>query len=153
MGDAISDVTQHFISSISPFSPKSIIHDNGCGGGEATAHIMATNPSASIKIQATDVDRTMLEICKKLSAARGWPVTTAVMLADAFEFADDTFTHSLSNFLIFHTPNNGVDCAKEIYRTLQPGGLSIVTTFAKIPHEEIIKYSQRNERPGGGSNL
>ena len=146
VGDATSNVAQHFISSISPFSPKSIIHDNGCGGGEVTAQIMATNPPASIKIQATDVDRTMLENCKKLSAARGWPVTTAVMLAEALEFADDTFTHSLSNFLIFHTPNDGVDCAKEIYRTLQPGGLSIVTTFAEIPHQEIIKSTHREMR-------
>lgn len=146
VGDSTANVAEHFLTLLPPFASDSVIHDNGCGGGEVTAKIMATNPPPGIQIHATDFDPTMIANCDKMVASHGWPVKTSLMPAQELSFSDNVFTHSFLNFLIFHTPNDGVDCAKEIYRTLQPGGVSVITTFSEIPHQEIIKATHRELR-------
>ena len=81
VGDSTSGVAEHFLSLIPPIPPKSVVHDNGCGGGEVTAQIMAVNPAANIDIYATDIDPTVVAKCRKLASLHGWLVEATVMPA------------------------------------------------------------------------
>ena len=71
VGDSTSRVAEHSLSLDPPIPPKSVVHDNGCGGGEVTAEM---NPAANIDIYATDIDPIMVTKCRKLVSLHGWPV-------------------------------------------------------------------------------
>ncbi|RYO97040.1 hypothetical protein DL765_011338 [Monosporascus sp. GIB2] len=139
VGDSTSYIAEKFLELTQPLPPYAIIHDNGCGGGQVIEKIMGTQPPPTIQIEATDIDPTQISNCTRAAAAAGWPVRVTEMAAESLDFADNTFTHSFSNLLLFATRNTGVDAAKEIYRTLKPGGIAVATWFSSIPHQEIIK--------------
>ncbi|RFU76426.1 hypothetical protein TARUN_5782 [Trichoderma arundinaceum] len=130
-----------------------IIHDNGCGAGAATATIMASvspEVATSIKITGTDLSEDAVEAYRARAASSSWPAEGLVMDADSLSFPDQTFTHSIGNAMIFVGPrNNGIDAAKEMYRTLKPGGTLMVNCFAHVPVLEPIREASRATRPAG----
>ncbi|KAI0400622.1 S-adenosyl-L-methionine-dependent methyltransferase [Xylaria palmicola] len=72
------------------------------------------------------------------------------MPAESLELADATFTRSFSDLLLLATRNIGND-AREIYRTLKPGGTAVATWFNRILHQEIIKNIHTELRGDGVS--
>ncbi|KAI1439024.1 S-adenosyl-L-methionine-dependent methyltransferase [Xylaria sp. CBS 124048] len=154
VGDSTSNIARGFMKLIPPISSGSVIHDNGCGGGQVIHVIMEQNPPRDIVFEATDIDATQLQHCREAAAAAAghWPVNVSEMPAESLRFGDETFTHSFSNLLLFATRNTGVDAAREIYRTLKPGGTAVATWFNSIPHQEIVKEMHRDFR-GAESRL
>jgi ubiquinone/menaquinone biosynthesis C-methylase UbiE len=71
------------------------------------------------------------------------------MDSNALSFADATFTHSVSNALIFVLPDDGVSAVKELYRTLKPGGLCAVNSWAYVPNMSPIQVAARETRTQG----
>ncbi|KAH6603832.1 hypothetical protein Trco_007278 [Trichoderma cornu-damae] len=130
-----------------------IIHDNGCGAGAATATIMASvslEVAASIKITGTDLFKGAVEAYRAGAASSSWPAEGLVMDADSLSFPDETFTHTIGNAMIFVGPrNDGVDAAKEMYRTLKPGGTLVLNCFAYVPVLEPIREASRATRSTG----
>ncbi|KAI1322270.1 S-adenosyl-L-methionine-dependent methyltransferase [Xylariaceae sp. FL0255] len=139
VGDSTTQIAEEFLKLIEPFPPDAVIHDNGCGSGQVIEKIMETNPPPTIKIEATDIDTTQVDSCLKAASTHGWPVQVKQMPAESLEFPDNTFTHSFSNLLLFATRNTGLEAAQEIYRTLKPGGIAVVTWNSLIPHQEVIQ--------------
>ena len=78
VGDSTSRVAEHFLSLNPPIPPKSVVHDNGCGGGEVTVDM---NPATNIDIHATDIDPIMVTKRRKLVSLHGWPVEATVLPA------------------------------------------------------------------------
>jgi len=113
-----------------------VIHDNGCGTGAAIAAIMESVSSSSteISIKATDINDNALAIYQKSAIDKDWPADGIRMDSTSLSFSDDTFTHSIGNALLFVLPNDGIDALKEMYRTLKPGGIAIVNSWAYIPN-------------------
>ncbi|KAJ3460140.1 hypothetical protein MRS44_011007 [Fusarium solani] len=90
----------------------------------------------------------MVEISRKKLDALGASGTssTAVMPGEKLEFQDETFTHSITNLgILFFT--DGDAGAKEIYRTLKPGGVVVVTSWAVLGYLEVIRPAQSAVRP------
>jgi len=129
------------------FSADSVVHDNACGSGHVAKQVIATNPPSSIKIKATDIDETFVNACQTNAQASGWPVETAVMRSESLDFADDYFTHSIMNIAIFMTTNGGLDAAKEIYRTLKPGGTAVVNCWQSMAWLQPIREVHTLTRP------
>lgn len=130
----------------------SVIHDNGCGHGSATAVIMASaapEVAATYKITGTDISGGAVEVFCDRAETQGWPAQGLVMDSDNLKFPDETFTHTIGNALIFVGPrNNGIDAAKEMYRTLKPGGTLVLNCFAYVPVLEPIREASRVTRTG-----
>ena len=64
-------------------------------------------------------------------------------------FADETFSHFISNALIFVLPNDGIDAMKETYRMLKPGGPAVVNSWNYIPNMEPVQTAAKVTRPPG----
>jgi SAM-dependent methyltransferase len=133
------DVASYALELLGPIEIGSAVHDNGCGCLEATRAFLKKPQASNFTIAATDADPFMVNRAKEISGAQNWQnVTVSHMPAEVLKFPDNYFSQSVSNILIFMTANDGIDCAKEIYRTLKPGGKAAVTTWAKMPHSEPV---------------
>ncbi|KAI1820256.1 S-adenosyl-L-methionine-dependent methyltransferase [Xylaria intraflava] len=139
VGDSTSNIARGFLDLIPPIPSGSVIHDNGCGGGQVINVIMERKPPTDITFEATDIDPSQIQNCRDAATAGNWPARVTEMAAESLQFADNTFTHSFANLLLFATQNAGVDAAKEIHRTLKPGGMAVATWFNSIPHQELLK--------------
>ncbi|KAI1384735.1 S-adenosyl-L-methionine-dependent methyltransferase [Hypoxylon trugodes] len=140
--DETLTIAQYEMSILPAFPPNSIIHDNACGLGPVTQSILATSPPDSIKIHATDAVPPMVQIYNGISAGKKWPSKANLMDAQKLKFPNSTFTHS---FLSFGLPiiDDPVAAAKEMYRTLQPGGTAVTAFWLSIPQGESAQDTRR----------
>lgn len=137
------------LSLISPIPNGSIIHDNACGSGTVSRAILSSpEPPRDIKIHATDIDPPFLSALTSSANSNSWPIAVTNQKAEALDFKDNTFTHSITNIAIFFTSSAGVDGAKEIYRTLQPGGTAVVNCWAHVTWLMPVKIVHELIRPG-----
>lgn len=143
-------VARHIITLAPPFASTSIIHDNACGPAIVTSEILSKPSDASPpKISATDNSAAMIDVSVDLIRANGWTtVTAAVMDSGKLSFADDTFTHSFTNFLIPPQPS----AVSEIYRTLRSAGTAIFTVWKFHGFVDLMRRCTKVIHPGAGSN-
>lgn len=133
----------------SPITPSSIIHDNASGPGTLVGEVIQL-PQFAVenvpKIYCTDVSPAMI----KALDAKGWNlkygVEGAVMDGQELSFPDNKFTHSFTNASIFLFPDP-VKGTKEIYRTLKPGGVALVTTIRRSGRLTPFHNAQKRVRP------
>lgn len=142
--DAMENMSRSSLAQIS-IPPGAVVHDNGCGVGAGSNAFFEKQPEITIK--ATDIDDRALEICRQRTSA--WPAEVSHMDSNKLTFPDGTFSHSLANALIFVLPNDGVDGVKEMYRTLQPGGIALINSIAYGPNIIPIQQTAARTRPEG----
>ncbi|KAJ4362301.1 hypothetical protein N0V83_010394 [Neocucurbitaria cava] len=149
-GKVTSDFAAHNLTLIPPIPSGSIIHDNACGAGTVSRLILShSSPAApDVKIHATDIDPVFLSTLESDVAKNSWPVEVSNQKAEALSFPDNTFTHSITNIAIFMTASAGLDAAKEIHRTLQPGGVAIVNCWEALVWLFPIKLVAESTRGG-----
>ncbi|KAF2997138.1 hypothetical protein E8E13_005004 [Curvularia kusanoi] len=148
-GLVTAQFAKHNLSIIPPFQDGSIIHDNACGSGTVSRLILSSPSTPSdIKIHATDIDPPFLTTLEHTVKENKWPVSVTNRKSEALDFPDNTFTHSLTNIAIFFTSSAGLDGAKEIYRTLQPGGIAVVNCWAHVTWLLPVKAVHEAIRPG-----
>jgi ubiquinone/menaquinone biosynthesis C-methylase UbiE len=129
-GKVTADFAEHILTLISPIPSGSIIHDNASGAGTVSRKILSTTPD--VKIHATDIDQVFLDALQKDVDANSWPIEVSNQNSNALTFPDETFTHSITNIGIFFTGSMGLDGAKEVYRTLKPGGIAVVNCWEGV---------------------
>ena len=140
-------VAQHCIRLLQlPFPAHSTLHDNGCGRGEVSVELIATNLHPSVQLHATDTDAAAMQHCQSLLRDSGVQGQAVQMAAEALSFPDDFFSHSFSSFVLYFTANDGADAARHIFRTLRPGGTALVTTWATVPHHAFIRAAHSATR-------
>ena len=154
-GQMTDRVAAHTLTLIPPIPPHSIIHDNGCGTGEATRAVLASVEPAVAKtltIHATDVNPLMLQAASKSLNSTTYPgvaiEVTNLPAENLSAFSDDSFTHSFANMVLRSSLHDGIDFAAEIHRTLQPGGTAVATAFTFIPHRGPLREAHQKTRPG-----
>ncbi|KAM3069222.1 hypothetical protein ACMFMG_010738 [Clarireedia jacksonii] len=87
------------------------------------------------EIYATDIAQELVEVLEKDTQAHGWPVKTAIMPAQELTFAENTFTHSIMNCVILRlSDTDATKACSEMFRTLRPGGVAMVSGWADVPH-------------------
>jgi ubiquinone/menaquinone biosynthesis C-methylase UbiE len=129
-GKVTAEFAAHVLTLIPPIPAGSIIHDNTSGAGTVSRTILAT--TTDVKIFATDNDQPFLDVLQKDVDANSWPIEVSNQDSNALSFPDETFTHSITNIGIFFTGSAGLDGAKEIYRTLKPGGIAVVNCWQSV---------------------
>lgn len=130
-GDVSQQAIKFSLGLIDPFSQSDVIHDNACGSGAVTETIMSL-PPPELSIYATDINEQFVQGVAALSKQKKWPVTTGTMSAQKLEFPDNKFTHSFTSFA-FHCLGDHDAAAKEVYRTLQPGGTAVASIWISMP--------------------
>lgn len=149
VGDCMERLADLSLAQIPSIPAASIIHDNGCGTGAATAAI--SNLSTQVSIKGTDINDNALDIYRKQTTEHNWPAEGLNMNSAALSFPDETFTHSIGNAFLFTLPNDDVvvDALKETYRTLKPGGIALFNSWAYVPNMEPIQVAAKATRPAG----
>ena len=120
-------------------APNVNVFDNGAGSGVVTTTLRAR--FANAPILAADLSAGMLKIIeeKRLSNVR-CKILDATNLS---QVPDDTFTHSLSTFMIQFTPDP-LSALREMYRVTKPGGALGLGVWGELcfdaPWEETARY-------------
>lgn len=144
---------------------EAVVLDNACGTGIVTEEIItqcrqrsgnsSTGSGSTVPtIHAVDAAEKMVAVASAKLSSLGVAgrCTAAVMPGERLAFADGTFSHSITNMgLMFYT--DAAAGAREIYRTLRPGGVAVVTTWARLGQvEDIVNPAQRRVRPDAPLN-
>jgi ubiquinone/menaquinone biosynthesis C-methylase UbiE len=152
-GDCTRDVAKQLLAlpqllASSPCSildaEAAVILDSACGTGIVAEEILALQPNA--RIAAVDAGPKMVQMAQSKPSLAAPNVTFGVMPGEKLDFPDDTFTHSITNFgMLFY--KSAADGARELYRTLKPGGVAVVTSWSYIGYLEAIQATQQDARP------
>ncbi|KAF9772300.1 hypothetical protein IL306_010002 [Fusarium sp. DS 682] len=149
VGDGMEQLAAASLSCIEQFDDSEVVfHDVGCGLGAGTAAVTSLK-AENVLIKGTDIDDNVLEVYRQNIAKNKWPAEALKMDASAQDFADETFTHCIGNALLFVLPNDGIDGIKEMYRTLKPGGVAILNSWAYTPTIPAIHAAAKKTRPAG----
>jgi ubiquinone/menaquinone biosynthesis C-methylase UbiE len=150
-GNSTLNLFAQLTDRLAPISSTSVVHDNASGPGTATSVIMKDiQPDAHPTIVATDMVPAMIEAFNStVSETSTWNqerITGVVMKSENLNFPDAHFTHSITNFSIFNFADP-LSSVKEIYRTLQPSGQALITTWKLFGIGEVVHETQRRIRP------
>ncbi|KAF2179225.1 S-adenosyl-L-methionine-dependent methyltransferase [Zopfia rhizophila CBS 207.26] len=143
-GDVSETAIKYTLELVPPFSQGDVIHDNACGSGAVTETIMGLHPPA-IHIDATDINPQFVAGCAVAVQKNGWPVSTKVESAQELTFPDNYFTHSFTNFA-FHCLGDHDIAAKQVHRTLKPGGTAIASIWIYMPHVDALQHAHWRTR-------
>jgi SAM-dependent methyltransferase len=148
-GKVTAEFAAHNLSLLPPIAPNSIIHDNACGFGTVSRVLLssATDPT-SIKIHATDIDEPFLSALRADTEKNNWPIEVSTQKSEETNFPADHFDYSFTNVAIFFTSSAGLDGAREIYRTLRPGGTAVANCWKHVTWLAPIKAVHDATRPG-----
>jgi ubiquinone/menaquinone biosynthesis C-methylase UbiE len=127
----------------------SIIHDNASGPGTVAREIMSHFPHAPRPtIRTTDFPEVMISGLQEDIASMGWQesILASIMDSESLAFDDDTFTHSITNFALFILPSPE-KAARDIFRTLKPGGTAALTAWKANGFVDLIHRTQKRIRP------
>lgn len=141
----MKDIARSVIKRTPPITSDSIILDNACGPGIVTGQIInGLNSSTAPQFFAADFSPAMVKQLRKHDWAA--KVQSEVMDAQELTYADDKFTHSFTNFALMAIPDP-LKAAKQIYRTLKPGGTAALTTWKQLGYMVIFHDAQKKVKP------
>ncbi|KAM0344954.1 hypothetical protein ACHAPU_007088 [Fusarium lateritium] len=149
VGDGMEQLAAVSLSCIEPLGSGVIVHDVGCGLGAATSAVVANYKSEGVLIKGSDINKDVVDAYCQNIAKNKWPAEGFEMDASALDFPDETFTLSVASAVMFVLPNDGIDAVKEMYRTLKPGGIAIVNSWAQTPTLPAIHAACAKTRPAG----
>ena len=148
IGHACRAVANHVPALLKGLPPSPIILDNACGTGAVTDELLRVFPSA--KFYAADVVPPMVQAMKANVAAlprlRNSVIAVEIMDGQALQYKNDFFDVSVTNFGIFFF-SDPVLGAKEIYRTLKPGGFAVVTVWKDFGFKPLLWEVQKRVKP------
>ncbi|KAH8704395.1 S-adenosyl-L-methionine-dependent methyltransferase [Phaeosphaeriaceae sp. PMI808] len=149
IGHACRGVASQLPALIKTFpSSGGTVLDNACGTGAALEEFLKTFPEA--EAYAADVVPHMVQSFKAIVAEKQGlqKQVKEVRLEDgqSLTYQDDTFDASITNFGIFFFPNP-VAGAKQIFRTLKPGGTAVVTVWKTFGFKSILWEIQSRLNP------
>jgi ubiquinone/menaquinone biosynthesis C-methylase UbiE len=138
--------------------PGSIVLDNSCGTGIVTEEIMqrhrhvegserrpATIHTVDPASNMVAIARRKLEVLADGPSRKGaFKVTAHVMRGEELAFDGNTFTHIITNLGILFYEDSLVG-AKEMYRTLMPGGVAVVTSWIDLGYFEQVLQPAHSE--------
>lgn len=149
VGDGMEQLASVSLSCIDLFgTTEAIVHDVGCGLGAATSAVVVNSKGENVVIKGSDINEDVLDAYRQNIAKNKWPAEAFKMDASALDFPNETFTHSIGSALVFVLPD-GVGAMKEMYRTLKPGGVAIVNSWAYTPILPAIHAACKKTRPAG----
>jgi SAM-dependent methyltransferase len=151
-GEVTAAFAAHNLSLLPPIAAGSVIHDNACGSGTVSRVLLSspttTTTPAGLQIHATDIDEAFLDVLRTDAAQHAWPIAVTSQKSETTSFPADTFDYSITNVALFFTSNAGLDGAREIHRTLKPGGTAVANCWRHITWLMPIMAVHKATRPG-----
>jgi len=149
IGHATRAVAGHLPSLLSNKLPSNpIVLDNACGTGAVTDQLLKVLPSA--RIYAVDSIPPMIQSFKSLMTTNEkWQknvIDVTVMDGQELRYQDNFFDVDIMNFGIFFFPDPAKG-AREVYRTLKPGGVAIITLWKEFGFKPLLWEVQRRISP------
>ena len=141
----MKDIARSVIQRVPPITSDSIILDNACGPGIVSGEIIKqSKPDSTPELFAADYSPAMLEQLRKHDWAA--KIHSELMDAQDLKYPDEKFTHSFTDFALMALPDP-LKAAKQIHRTLKPGGTAALTTWKKLGYMVIFHDAQRKVKP------
>ncbi|MFT5586164.1 MAG: trans-aconitate 2-methyltransferase [Cognaticolwellia sp.] len=111
--------------------------DAGCGSGFHT--LLIAERVSEGHVVATDVSTAMLDRLRKGAASQGLTERISPLLADnlALEMADASFDRAISA-AVWHHLDDPQQAARELHRTLKPGGRVVVSDVEIAAQEKAV---------------
>lgn len=145
LGSATRAVARHILPFLSAIPPNPVVLDNACGTGAFTSELLRATPSAYV--HPVDASHAMIDMVGAAFADHKVQVHPAVMDGTSLNFPDDTFDASVTMFGLFFFPDPAAS-AREIYRTLKPGGaVAAVTCWQRIGFLPVFYAVQERVAP------
>lgn len=160
-GGCTRDLARHMLSQAGSIPIGSTIHDNACGTGIVAQEIVAKDvlgqphpdPNYKLNIHCTDKSEKMIQLaqsgfrnCESATDMQatfpGVKVDFAAMPSETLAFQDGYFTHSFTNCGILWF-DDGLAGAREILRTVKPGGIAVISSWKEMPIFDIVRAAQR----------
>lgn len=126
--------------------------DNACGTGivaDELAKRCAVNGAAFPSVSAVDAAQNMVDLAQRKfeGTEHAETIKFQQMPGEKLDFPDNTFSHSITNLGILFFADGDAG-AREIYRTLKPGGVAVVTSWAGLSYlDKVIRPAQKAVRP------
>ncbi|PSR83632.1 S-adenosyl-L-methionine-dependent methyltransferase [Coniella lustricola] len=143
-------IKENIQKSAHPIGPDSVVHDTAAGPGIGAAALVASLPKEQLpkEILVSDNVAMMVSAARESLTASPLPHVECKELdsQNLSEVPDNHFTHSINNFSIFTFVRAG-DAIRETYRTLQPGGLAVITCWRRFAPMFIVHGAQNKIRP------
>ena len=157
VGDGMGNLAKVTVAEIMPIDLDSVILDDGCGTGAGTAAVVEAvgqDIASRLSIKGVDINEGALDLYKQKAAQNNWPAEAITSDAGKLNtVASSTFTHVIGTALLFVLPEDGIPAIKEIYRTLKPGGVVALNSWAYVPNMDPIRTASRLTRPEGTPEL
>jgi len=143
-------VSQHLLTFIPPITASSVVHDNASAAGTVTSEILnLASPNEPAQIYATDISPLFIRALELQISEQQWSNVTA-SVADSTDLsavlADGSVSHSITNFGIFLFPDPQ-RAGREIFRTLEPGGTVVLTTWKVHGAIDMAHWLQQQINP------
>lgn len=148
-GDVSETTIEYILTLTPPFTEGNIIHDNACGSGAVFRTILTNDHPSNLHIEATDINPQFVEGCAELAKKNNWPVTASVQPYEDITFPDNYFDYSFNNF-VFHRFGNDDAAARQVFRTLKPGGVAAASIWVYIPHVNALQHAHWRTRGQDG---
>ncbi len=107
----------------------------------------------SVHISAVDLSEDFIKHSQQIiDSTPAWnsdgkTIDTAVMNGMDLKFLDNTFDVAFTSLAIFAYPDP-IKCAKELLRTLKPGGVAALTTWKRVGWVPLLHEVEALVRPG-----
>ncbi|KAF9771881.1 hypothetical protein IL306_010442 [Fusarium sp. DS 682] len=149
MGNVTDVVANFSLDLMPPFKSTDIIHDNACGPLTVSQAILRKSCPEGLHLDATDINPQFVMDAKQAAQENNLPLKAHVMDARSLDFPDNHFTHSFNN-IAFHSMDVAGPGMKEVYRTLKPGGIAMVSAWNSMPHTDALKHAHWRTRGKDG---
>lgn len=146
IGGSTRRIIEYIITLLGDLPNNPMILDNACGPGFATEALLNAYPNCHV--HAVDIAPSMIALVNNNVILNDWDkrVDIAIMDGVNLSYPKNTFDFSITNFGIFFF-SNPTTGAKEIYRTLKPGGKAAVTCWKEPPFMRLLHAVQSIIRP------
>ncbi|KAK4099319.1 S-adenosyl-L-methionine-dependent methyltransferase [Parathielavia hyrcaniae] len=145
-------------------APGTVVLDNACGSALVAEEIILqrrrgqgqpgqASTATTATIHAVDAAPNMINVARRkiqdvLGDDASLSATTHVMPGEKLDFPSATFSHSITNLGILFF-QDGLAGAREIHRTLRPGGVAVLTSWSDLGYiDPVVKAAQLEIRPG-----
>ncbi|KAK8044773.1 hypothetical protein PG993_004797 [Apiospora rasikravindrae] len=152
VSDSMENLARESLAVAGPIPDGAVINDNGCGTGAGTAAVVdavAGKTGLCISIKGNDINDDALAVYRQRAATLAWPAEGLHDDSNALHFANGTFDLTIGNALLFVLPDDGVCAAKEVHRTLKPGGVAIFNSWKYVPNMPPLEAAAKATRPEG----